>query len=72
MGGVDVHKELFQFLSRLENAVLRHVLDRLDGPDALALHLLIEGLETGSGDPPAQPALLVVISPPYETHRCKR
>ena len=35
-------EELFQFLIRLENAILRHVLDRLDWPDTLALHLIID------------------------------
>jgi hypothetical protein len=49
-GGVDVHEELFQFLIRLENAILRHVLDGLDGldgPGTLAPHLLVDGLRAG-------------------------
>jgi hypothetical protein len=46
-GGVDVREELLQFLIRLEDAVLCHVLDRLDWPDAFALHLLIDGLVAG-------------------------
>jgi hypothetical protein len=46
-GGVDVREELFQFLIRLENPVLRHVLDRLDRPDGLPLHLLIDGFRAG-------------------------
>src|SRR5690348_15022476 len=46
-GGVDVREELFQFLIRLENAILCHVSDRLDGPDTLAPHLLVDGLGAG-------------------------
>jgi hypothetical protein len=46
-GGVEVREKPFQFLIRLENPVLRHMLDRLDWPDALALHLLIDGLRAG-------------------------
>ena len=52
-GGVDVREELLQFLIGLENAILRHVLDRLDRLDTLALHLLIDGLRAGFGDSPA-------------------
>ena len=42
-----MREELFQFLIRLENAILRHVLDRLDWPDTLALHLIVDGLRAG-------------------------
>jgi hypothetical protein len=42
-----MREELIQFLIRLENPVLRHVLDRLDRADALPLHLLIDGFGAG-------------------------
>ena len=67
-----MREELFQFLVRLENSVLHHVLDRLDRPDALARHLLIAmDSERASGDSPAWPALFVVIPPSSdETYQC--
>lgn len=68
-GGVDVCEELLQFLIRLENPVLRHILDRLDWPDALARNLLIDGLRTSVRRLFRIAALLAVIPPPYEERR---
>jgi len=50
--GVDVREELFQFLIRLENAILRHVLDELDG--RTPLRLTCSSMDSGrvSGDSP--------------------
>ena len=52
-GGVDVREKLFQFLVRLENAILRYAPDRLDGTDTL--RLTCSSMDSGrvSDDSPA-------------------
>ena len=54
---VDVGEELFQFLVGLEDLILRHVLDRLDRLDALALDLLTMAPTPGAGSSNGPPDL---------------